>query len=69
MDAVTHCGEGACSRSPAQRVLAFLGGASHPSGSKLPRHKSQLPHWVLCLSSQAQQLPAANSLRIGQSGR
>ncbi len=32
------CGEGACSRSTAQLEPA-LGGAAHPSGSKLPRHK------------------------------
>ena len=34
-----YCGEGACSRSTAQLEPAF-GGAAHPSGSKLPRHKS-----------------------------
>ena len=33
-----HCGEGACSRWSAQRSR-FLGAASRPSGSKLPRHR------------------------------
>ncbi|SDU42613.1 hypothetical protein SAMN05216475_3186 [Pseudomonas synxantha] len=35
-----HCGEGACSRWSAQRSR-FLGAASRPSGSKLPRHRER----------------------------
>ncbi|PTT12908.1 hypothetical protein DD985_10660 [Pseudomonas sp. HMWF011] len=40
MQEPSFCGEGACSRSTAQLESAFLGGASHPSASKLARHSS-----------------------------
>ena len=40
-----YCVEGACSRWSAKRSQDF-GAATQPSGSKLPRHKSQLPHLI-----------------------
>jgi hypothetical protein len=68
------CGEGACfrstarSRKPGESYLSDksgIGAASQPSGSKLPRHKSAIPNWILHGFRKFQSNVADSGLEIG----
>ncbi|PRC00266.1 hypothetical protein CQ006_18480 [Pseudomonas cedrina] len=62
MQESSFCGEGACSRSTAQLESAFLGGASHPSASRLARHGSfTCFHFAQCRLFSDQKTPESGA--------